>query len=50
MIVLAVNSKLNSVKMLSIPSDIRTGLIDKGTMNKIIHFYAFGGRNGYENC
>lgn len=42
MIVLAVNPKLNSVKMLSIPRDTRTEIIGKGTMDKINHAYAFG--------
>ncbi|WP_066387613.1 polyisoprenyl-teichoic acid--peptidoglycan teichoic acid transferase TagU [Neobacillus mesonae] len=42
MIVLAVNPKLNSVKMLSIPRDTRTEIIGKGTVDKINHAYAFG--------
>jgi polyisoprenyl-teichoic acid--peptidoglycan teichoic acid transferase len=42
MIVLSVNPKLNSVKMLSIPRDTRTEIIGKGTMDKINHAYAFG--------
>ncbi|WP_286229712.1 LytR family transcriptional regulator [Neobacillus mesonae] len=42
MIVLTVNPKLNSVKMLSIPRDTRTEIIGKGTMDKINHAYAFG--------
>ncbi|WP_066065353.1 polyisoprenyl-teichoic acid--peptidoglycan teichoic acid transferase TagU [Neobacillus soli] len=42
MIVLAVNPKLNSVKMLSIPRDTRTEIIGKGTEDKINHAYAFG--------
>ncbi|AZU64005.1 LytR family transcriptional regulator [Neobacillus mesonae] len=42
MIVLAVNPKVNSVKMLSIPRDTRTEIIGKGTVDKINHAYAFG--------
>jgi polyisoprenyl-teichoic acid--peptidoglycan teichoic acid transferase len=42
MIVLSVNPKLNSVKMLSIPRDTRTEIIGKGTEDKINHAYAFG--------
>jgi LCP family protein required for cell wall assembly len=42
MIVLTVNPKLNSVKMLSIPRDTRTEIIGKGTVDKINHAYAFG--------
>ncbi|MEH7081525.1 LytR family transcriptional regulator [Neobacillus drentensis] len=43
MIVLSVNPKLNSVKMLSIPRDTRTEIVGKGTEDKINHAYAFGG-------
>jgi polyisoprenyl-teichoic acid--peptidoglycan teichoic acid transferase len=42
MIVLSVNPKLNSVKMLSIPRDTRTEIVGKGTQDKINHAYAFG--------
>ncbi len=42
-IVLAVNPKNNSVKMLSIPRDTRTEIVGKGTVDKINHAYAFGG-------
>ncbi len=42
MIVLTVNPKLNSVKMLSIPRDTRTEIVGKGTVDKINHAYAFG--------
>jgi polyisoprenyl-teichoic acid--peptidoglycan teichoic acid transferase len=42
MIVLSINPKLNSVKMLSIPRDTRTEIIGKGTEDKINHAYAFG--------
>lgn len=42
MIVLSVNPKLNSVKMLSIPRDTRTEIVGKGTEDKINHAYAFG--------
>ncbi|MFF2447158.1 LytR family transcriptional regulator [Neobacillus sp. NPDC058068] len=43
MIVLAVNPNNKSVKMLSIPRDTRTGIVGKGTEDKINHAYAFGG-------
>ena len=43
MIVLTVNPKQNSVKMLSIPRDTRTTIIGKGKEDKINHAYAFGG-------
>ncbi|MCM3115339.1 LytR family transcriptional regulator [Neobacillus sp. MER 74] len=43
MIVLSINPKLNSVKMLSIPRDTRTEIVGKGTEDKINHAYAFGG-------
>lgn len=42
MIVLSVNPKLNSVKMLSIPRDTRTEIVGRGTQDKINHAYAFG--------
>ncbi|MEH7505844.1 LytR family transcriptional regulator [Neobacillus drentensis] len=42
MIILSVNPKLNSVKMLSIPRDTRTEIVGKGTVDKINHAYAFG--------
>lgn len=42
-IVLTVNPKNNSVKMLSIPRDTRTVIVGKGTEDKINHAYAFGG-------
>jgi polyisoprenyl-teichoic acid--peptidoglycan teichoic acid transferase len=41
-IVLTVNPKKGSVKMLSIPRDTRTEIVGKGTMDKINHAYAFG--------
>lgn len=43
MIVLTVNPKENSVKMLSIPRDTRTEIVGKGKQDKINHAYAFGG-------
>ncbi|KYG30601.1 LCP family protein [Alkalihalobacillus trypoxylicola] len=42
-IVLTVNPKEESVKMLSIPRDTRTELIGRGEQDKINHAYAFGG-------
>jgi polyisoprenyl-teichoic acid--peptidoglycan teichoic acid transferase len=42
-IVLAVNPKTNSIKMVSIPRDTRTEIIGKGKLDKINHAYAFGG-------
>ncbi|RBP91540.1 LytR family transcriptional attenuator [Cytobacillus firmus] len=42
MIVLTVNPKESSVKMLSIPRDTRTEIIGKGFEDKINHAYAFG--------
>ncbi len=42
-IVLTVNPKQKSVKMLSIPRDTRTDIIGHGTVDKINHAYAFGG-------
>lgn len=43
MIVLTVNPKEKSTKMLSIPRDTRTEIIGKGFNDKINHAYAFGG-------
>lgn len=43
LIVLTVNPKNNSVKMLSIPRDTRTEIIGRGKQDKINHAYAFGG-------
>lgn len=43
MIVLTVNPKQKSVKMVSIPRDTRTLLVGRGTQDKINHSYAFGG-------
>lgn len=42
-IILTVNPELKSVKMLSIPRDMRTEIIGHGTLDKINHAYAFGG-------
>lgn len=42
-IILTVNPKTNSVKMLSIPRDTRVDIIGKGKLDKINHAYAFGG-------
>ena len=42
MIVLTVNPKQNSIKMLSIPRDTRTEIVGRGTVDKINHAYAFG--------
>ena len=42
-IVLAVNPEKQSVKMLSIPRDILTEIVGRGTEDKINHAYAFGG-------
>ncbi|MDV2684419.1 LCP family protein [Alkalihalophilus lindianensis] len=42
-IVLTVNPKEESIKMLSIPRDTRTELIGRGTTEKINHAYAWGG-------
>ena len=42
MIVLSVNPKQNSIKMLSIPRDTRTEIVGRGTVDKINHAYAFG--------
>lgn len=43
MIVLTVNPKLESIKMLSIPRDTYVDIIGHGTKDKINHAYAFGG-------
>lgn len=43
LIVLTVNPKNNSVKMLSIPRDTRTEIVGKGRQDKINHAYAYGG-------
>jgi polyisoprenyl-teichoic acid--peptidoglycan teichoic acid transferase len=43
MIVLTVNPNNNSVKMLSIPRDMRTEIIGRGKQDKINHAYAYGG-------
>jgi len=42
MIVLTVNPNDKSIKMLSIPRDIRTEIVGKGFEDKINHAYAFG--------
>ncbi|ETT86384.1 LCP family protein [Viridibacillus sp. FSL R5-0477] len=43
MIVLSVNPKEESVKMLSIPRDTKTEIVGNGTVEKINHAYARGG-------
>ncbi|WYP26059.1 LCP family protein [Alkalihalobacillus sp. FSL W8-0930] len=43
MILVTVNPKLNSIKMLSVPRDTRTEIVGKGTIEKITHAYAYGG-------
>lgn len=43
MIVMTVNAKNHSTKMVSIPRDTRTEIIGKGKEDKINHAYAFGG-------
>ncbi|PEL13662.1 LytR family transcriptional regulator [Bacillus sp. AFS017336] len=43
MIVLTVNPKTNTTKMVSIPRDTRTDIVGKGKVDKINHAYAFGG-------
>lgn len=43
MIVLAVNPKLKSTKMISIPRDTYTEIVGHGTTDKLNHAYAFGG-------
>jgi LCP family protein required for cell wall assembly len=42
-IVMTVNSNLQSIKMLSIPRDTRVEIVGRGTQDKINHAYAFGG-------
>ncbi|MED1601733.1 LCP family protein [Alkalihalophilus marmarensis] len=42
-IVMTVNPKDESIKMLSIPRDTRTEIIGRGTTEKINHAYAWGG-------
>jgi len=42
-IVMTVNPILKSVKILSIPRDVRTEIVGHGTVDKINHAYAFGG-------
>ncbi|NEW01046.1 LytR family transcriptional regulator [Bacillus megaterium] len=43
LILMTVNPKDQSMKMVSIPRDTRTEIIGKGTTDKINHAYAFGG-------
>ncbi|PEJ59674.1 LytR family transcriptional regulator [Bacillus sp. AFS002410] len=43
MIVLTVNPKTNTTKMVSIPRDTRTDIVGKDKVDKINHAYAFGG-------
>ena len=43
MIVLTVNPKKNTTKMVSIPRDTLTEIVGKGTEDKLNHAYAFGG-------
>ncbi|WP_342512154.1 LCP family protein [Sporosarcina sp. FSL K6-1522] len=43
MIVMAVNPKLNTTKMISIPRDTYTEIVGHGTDDKLNHAYAFGG-------
>ena len=43
MIVLAVNPKLKTTKMVSIPRDTYTEIVGHGTSDKLNHAYAFGG-------
>lgn len=43
MVVLTVNPRLESIKMISIPRDTRTTIAGHGTVDKINHAYAFGG-------
>lgn len=43
MIVLAVNPKLKTTKMISIPRDTYTEIVGHGTSDKLNHAYAFGG-------
>ncbi|SFA55985.1 transcriptional attenuator, LytR family [Anoxybacillus pushchinoensis] len=43
LIVVTLNPKEQSIKMLSIPRDTRTAIVGKGKEDKINHSYAFGG-------
>lgn len=43
LILMTVNPKDQSIKMVSIPRDTRTEIVGKGTTDKINHAYAFGG-------
>ncbi|MED4023453.1 LytR family transcriptional regulator [Priestia aryabhattai] len=43
LILMTVNPKEQSMKMVSIPRDTRTEIVGKGTTDKINHAYAFGG-------
>ncbi|MED3973212.1 LytR family transcriptional regulator [Priestia megaterium] len=43
LILMTVNPKDQSMKMVSIPRDTRTEIVGKGTNDKINHAYAFGG-------
>ncbi|WAA11389.1 LytR family transcriptional regulator [Fervidibacillus albus] len=43
MIVITVNPNTESMEMVSIPRDMRTEIIGRGTLDKINHAYAFGG-------
>lgn len=43
LILITVNPKDQSMKMVSIPRDTRTEIVGKGTTDKINHAYAFGG-------
>lgn len=43
MVVLTINPKKESIKMVSIPRDTRTEIIGRNKMDKINHAYAFGG-------
>lgn len=43
MVVMTVNPKDQSTKMVSIPRDTYTEIVGRGTMDKINHAYAFGG-------
>ncbi|MGE7307294.1 LytR family transcriptional regulator [Priestia megaterium] len=45
LILMTVNPKKHSMKMVSIPRDTRTEIVGKGTTDKINHAYAFGGVN-----
>ncbi|WP_349346590.1 LytR family transcriptional regulator [Priestia megaterium] len=43
LILMTINPKDQSMKMVSIPRDTRTEIVGKGTTDKINHAYAFGG-------